>query len=51
MNGHANRTETDTPGPDRHEALLDRIERMTELKLIVLAFEVLPLLVAPSSRT
>ena len=47
MNGHANRTETDTPEPDRREALLDRIERMTELPLMLLAFAMVPLLAAP----
>ena len=47
MNRHANRTENDTPGLDRREALLDRIERMTELPLMVLAFAMVPLLAAP----
>ena len=47
MNGHTNRLEVDTPGPDRREILLDRIERMTELPLLVLALAMVPLLTAP----
>ena len=47
MNGHADTPETDSPRQDHREALLDRIERMTELPLLVLAFAVVPLLAAP----
>ena len=47
MNLHTNRTETDTLGPDRREVLLQRIERMTELPLMLLAFAMVPLLAAP----
>ena len=47
MNGHLDKTEADSPGPDRREVLLDRIERMTELPLMVLAFAMVPLLAAP----
>ena len=42
MNEHA-----DTSGQDHREALLERIERMTELPLLVLGFAMVPLLAAP----
>ncbi len=47
MNGHADTPETDSPGQDHREALLHRIERMTELPLLVLGFAMVPLLAAP----
>ena len=47
VNGHSNRMESDTSGQDNREVLLDRIERMTELPLLVLAFAMVPLLAAP----
>ena len=47
MNEHANPTHTDTQDRDRREDLLDRMERMTELPLMILAFAMVPLLAAP----
>ena len=47
MNRLSNRMESDTSGQDNRDALLDRIERMTELPLLVLAFAMVPLLAAP----
>ena len=44
MNRLANTTQTDI---ERREAMLDRIERMTELPMMVLAFLMVPLLAAP----
>ena len=44
MNRHANPAQTDI---ERRQAMLDRIERMTELPLMILAFAMVPLLAAP----
>ena len=44
MNRHANPTQTDI---ERRQAMLDRIERMTELPLMILALAMVPLLAAP----